>query len=181
MEFDLRREIEELARTCSEQQQLIHHVNICYNPYLQWGLECQIHSDFEWSKVFWMLNDSDCEWHSKTKQPDHSKSNQIADIFDSHVLVPFSTGPNYSFTEQSQIRTSKCSDFESSVIKPLLYIGLLFTKQSFILKFSGKIMIEFIIESHLWLPWNWWLTQIDFCFLFQTMDLSAFMTIIDFI
>lgn len=27
MEFELRREIEELSRTCSEQQQLIHHVS----------------------------------------------------------------------------------------------------------------------------------------------------------
>ncbi len=28
MEFELRREIEELSRTCSEQQQLIHHVRL---------------------------------------------------------------------------------------------------------------------------------------------------------
>ena len=54
------------------------------------------------------VNGSDFEWHSKTKQPNHCKSNQIAAILDSYVLVLFSNGqdysygPNHSHTEPSQ-------------------------------------------------------------------------------
>ena len=34
-----------------------------------------------------MFNGSDFEWHSKTKQPDHYKSDQRATILDSYFLV----------------------------------------------------------------------------------------------
>ena len=58
-----------------------------YKRTLQWGLDSQTLSDFQWSKVVWMMNGSDFEWHSKTKQPDHSKSDQKATILDSYFLV----------------------------------------------------------------------------------------------
>ena len=36
-----------------------------------------------------MLNGFDFKWHSKTEQPNHSKSDQIAFSLDSYLLVPF--------------------------------------------------------------------------------------------
>ena len=59
---------------------------------LKWRLEYRTCLDFEWSKVVQMLNGSDFKWHSKTKHPDHSKSDQIAAFLDSYVLFPFLNG-----------------------------------------------------------------------------------------
>ena len=42
-----------------------------------------------------MLNGSYLQWHSKTEQPDHSKSDQIA-ILDFYVLVLFLDGRDHS-------------------------------------------------------------------------------------
>ena len=60
--------------------------------YVQWRLKYQTCLDFEWSKVVRMLNGSDCEWHSKTEQPNHSKLHQIAVILNFYVVVPFLNG-----------------------------------------------------------------------------------------
>ena len=43
-----------------------------------------------------MCNGSYFEWHSKTKQLEHSISDQIATILDSYVLVPFLKGRDNS-------------------------------------------------------------------------------------
>ena len=56
---------------------------------LDWELEYRARFNFKWSKVVQMLNGFDFKWHSKTEQPNHSKSDQIANILDSSVLVPF--------------------------------------------------------------------------------------------
>ena len=76
-------------------------------------------SDKEWSKIVQMFNGSDIEWHSKTENPNHSKSYQIATILNS-LLVQFLNGqdyscsyvPDHSNTKPSQIWTSKRLDFE---------------------------------------------------------------------
>ena len=41
---------------------------------------------------------SDFEWRSKTEQPYHSKSDQIAAILDSYVLILFLNGLDYSYS-----------------------------------------------------------------------------------
>ena len=53
------------------------------------GLEYQTGLNCEWLKVVQTLNGSDLEWDFNTKKPDHSKSDQIASILDSFVLVLF--------------------------------------------------------------------------------------------
>ena len=55
------------------------------------------HSDFEWSKFVAMLNGSDFKWHSKTQQPDHTKSDQIAGILDLYALALSLNGQDYSY------------------------------------------------------------------------------------
>ena len=65
----------------------------------------------------------DFEWHSKTQQPDHSKSRKIALILDFYVLVllwssqdyswiygPYYRLPDHSYRQWSLIRTSNCSN-----------------------------------------------------------------------
>ena len=56
---------------------------------VQWGLKYQTRLDFEWVNVVYMMNSLDFEWHSKTKQSNHSKADQIAAILDSYELVLF--------------------------------------------------------------------------------------------
>ena len=79
-----------------------------------------------------MPNGSDFEWHSKTKKPGISKSNQIAAILDfssgsvfewsgptlgkliigQDLRYSCSYGLDHSNTKPSQIQTSNRSDFE---------------------------------------------------------------------
>ena len=47
-----------------------------------------------------MLNGSDLEWHFKTEQPKHLKSNQIAAIVDFYALVLLLNGQDYSYMVQ---------------------------------------------------------------------------------
>ena len=70
-------------------------LSILKNVY-SWGLEYQTYPDFEWSKVARMLNSSDFKWHSKIKQPNHSKFDQIAAILDSNLLVLLLNGQDFS-------------------------------------------------------------------------------------
>ena len=61
------------------------------------------------------------------EQPDQSKSEQIAAIFDSYVLVLFFNGWDYSCSydhsnnKPSQIWTSNCMDFEWILILNVQY------------------------------------------------------------
>ena len=67
-------------------------------------------SDFEWSNLVTMLNGSDLEWHSKTKQHYHSKSDKLAaimDFFSNGRDYSCSYDPDHSDTKPSLIWTSK--------------------------------------------------------------------------
>ena len=73
-----------------------------------------------------MFNVSDSKWYYKTKQPDHSKSDQIAAILDSYVLVLF-TNDRTILIAVSMVLTILIPKFELQKIldfKWVLYLNV---------------------------------------------------------